>query len=278
LTVANPAHLFQCALVVEPVQNLRKIVVGLISGAPVERVLSCATPVEAVRLVETHRCDIALLSSASGCAEAFALAIRHGKDSPTRDLPIVEMSKLADPDAVLRSRDSGIDTILALPFSGATLTTRLRAMASARPPFIEVSAYVGPDRRRLSRAISFSDRRRTGPTEAAAFGETSTELLAAFIRRRTKPATADGVSGRAGGRVVLNTDRPAFKTGLERRQPEMRCTIQDLKPGHTLTRDCVSKTGLTIIGKGTEISDRSHTRLVDLLRSGEIENLFYIRM
>lgn len=268
---------FRCALIVEPVQNLRKLVAGLTVHAGIEKIVTCATPVEAMRLIEANRCDLVLCGSSNFAGQALAQCIRWAADSPNRNVPILLLAKAADPDVIFAARDEGIDSVLAIPFSGNALATRVRSLSQARPPMVETPAYVGPERRRQDRPISFPDRRAgLAAPDVPAYTSTSEDLLREFIRSRRSTTASDGPSGTKRPGVVMTQPKgPAFKSGLKSGGKEMRCVARDLKPGDRLAKAVKSDSGLVVVGADQELTDRTILRLVDLVNAGEIQDVFH---
>jgi CheY-like chemotaxis protein len=90
----------------------------------------------------------------------FLQEIRRNPDPEARRMPVIMCSAYTDRERVLQMRDAGADEILAKPVSPAKLYDRLVSALFSRRAFIEIDAYVGPDRRRRQIPIDFPDRRR----------------------------------------------------------------------------------------------------------------------
>lgn len=92
----------------------------------------------------------------------FAWRIRRAPDSPNPMVPIIMMTGEVDAELEKAARDAGVTEFLIKPFSGATLSERLREALERPRAFVATTRYVGPCRRRRA-----DDRRRTGDLQPA---------------------------------------------------------------------------------------------------------------
>ena len=82
----------------------------------------------------------------------------HPKDD-VRFLPVVVVSGYTTERIVNEARDLGANESLVKPISAKGLASRITSVIKNPRPFIEVSTYFGPDRRRQETKIDFADRR-----------------------------------------------------------------------------------------------------------------------
>ena len=59
------------------------------------------------------------------------------------------------------ARDAGVNEFVVKPFSAQGLFTRIQAVIEKPRPFVKVSGYFGPDRRRRRRPFEGEERRHT---------------------------------------------------------------------------------------------------------------------
>lgn len=85
--------------------------------------------------------------------------VRKSKRNFSSDLPIVLCTGFTEMSKITRARDSGVDEIVAKPFSADKLYQKLHAAVFKKRSFIAVEEYIGPDRRRQDREFSGFDRR-----------------------------------------------------------------------------------------------------------------------
>ena len=86
--------------------------------------------------------------------------LRSDKDEAIKKIPIVLLTATTDRASIFSGRDSGVDEIVAKPFTGVTLITRVEAIIKRRRDFIDEQAFSGPDRRRLKNAVYDGEDRR----------------------------------------------------------------------------------------------------------------------
>lgn len=92
--------------------------------------------------------------------------IRKDPTSPTFDLPIIMLTGQTERYHVEEARDNGVTEYLAKPFTAKTLSHRLIQVIEHPRMFIQAPSFVGPDRRRKSKAKgSSNDYRRTSTEE-----------------------------------------------------------------------------------------------------------------
>ncbi|MCR9254866.1 MAG: hypothetical protein NXI16_02085 [Alphaproteobacteria bacterium] len=93
--------------------------------------------------------DIKFLGSPAG---KLVREVRSGKIGDNPYIPIIVMIFEHDAHFLKAMVDSGVDDVLVKPAAPATLLAKVKMMAERRKPFVVTSEYIGPDRRKGSRA------------------------------------------------------------------------------------------------------------------------------
>lgn len=269
---------FKSVLVVEPMSNLRQIVTNFLRVAHVETIMTCSTPVEALRLIGGKPCELIICGSSHGAGFGLAAAIRYGLDTPNRNVPIVLLAKSADRETIVVARDKGIDSVLAVPFSATDLFRRMRSLSANRPHLVVSKSYVGPDRRRQDCPISHADRRKLDVPPEISFHLPAREILHGFIKSRIEAANKGTAPGARAAPSTMMPRKSMVQTSTEKKGREMRASAADLKPRFQLSRSCKSNAGITIVGAFQPLSKRVILRLIDMVRAGEVEDLFYVAL
>lgn len=85
--------------------------------------------------------------------------IRRDEQSPDREMPIILLTARTELASIYSARDHGVSEVVAKPFSASELLKKLLASLFRGRPFIEMEAYMGPDRRRRDRPWDGPERR-----------------------------------------------------------------------------------------------------------------------
>ncbi len=247
-------RIFTSALVVEPVAFLRQIVTKFLRDNGVAVVQHCSSPVEALRLIKKFGSELVFCGSGAGAGVALVEALRWGSDTPNREITFVLIEKAPSPETVQQAKSLGIDSIIAVPFSGNVLKSRMDALSRIWPDFSVSPDYIGPDRRRSDQAIEASNRRTGSEPAAPQYSKTCLDILRDHVQKRrsgqTKPESAPDA--------------------------ETPCGISTLKPGVILARPCATRTGDVLAAAHKPLSAQIVMRLTDLVRAGELEDRFYL--
>ena len=118
----------------------------------------------------------------------FTLKMRARSTSPDPYLPIILLTGINDIAKVKVARDIGVNEILAKPVSPEALYGRLTSVVRQPRPYIEASAFFGPDRRRRAKP----------------------DFLGPFLRRRDKRNRTGGHQSGAGPRSGPESDLGAM--------------------------------------------------------------------
>jgi CheY-like chemotaxis protein len=85
--------------------------------------------------------------------------VRTSEKTPDRFAPFLMFTAFTDIEHVQQARDSGVDDIIAKPFSVKTLHDKILMLTMREIVYIETANYFGPDRRRQKIEFSGADRR-----------------------------------------------------------------------------------------------------------------------
>jgi DNA-binding response OmpR family regulator len=89
----------------------------------------------------------------AGCGLEFARWLRRASGNKNRFAPMLLAIGHSTKNAVGISRDAGANLVLSKPFAPKTLLERILWVATDKRPYVEVGAYVGPDRRFKDEAL-----------------------------------------------------------------------------------------------------------------------------
>lgn len=85
--------------------------------------------------------------------------VRRDESSPNHKMPIILLTARTELSSIYAARDHGVSEIIAKPFSASEMLKKLLAGLFRGRTFIEMDAYIGPDRRRRSRPWDGPERR-----------------------------------------------------------------------------------------------------------------------
>lgn len=100
----------------------------------------------------------------------FARRMRRGRTGRERLLPIILLTSYAEPERVAEARDAGVNEVLVKPVSGKTLLGRIQSIVCRPRKFIDVTTFIGPDRRRTGGHAYAGTERRAAPLPDPALG------------------------------------------------------------------------------------------------------------
>jgi DNA-binding response OmpR family regulator len=87
--------------------------------------------------------------------------IRNDTNSDNPFVPVIMVTAHGEADRVIEARDAGMTEYLTKPISAKGLYQRIASIVESERPFVRVSDFFGPDRRRKKEAFGDSDRRAT---------------------------------------------------------------------------------------------------------------------
>lgn len=94
-----------------------------------------------------------------GSGEELLTWIRSHEDDEVRFLPVVVVSGFTTEYVASRARDLGANETLVKPVSGNGLASRICSVIDNPRPFVSISGYFGPDRRRVETVFQGKERR-----------------------------------------------------------------------------------------------------------------------
>ncbi len=152
------------ALLVENSPMMRSIISEMLRQFGVRSVVKVVNAEEAIKVTANQRFDFIILDFFLGSMDGgdFTRQLRMDESNRNRRIPILLVTAQPDHEKVLKSRDCGINEILAKPLSAKGLFTRLNAMLAQARPFIVSRDYTGPCRRRRTLPPPHGKDRRRG--------------------------------------------------------------------------------------------------------------------
>jgi len=148
-------------LVVDDHQPMREILKSLLFGLGVRQLEEARDAAMAFEALRFSAFDILLTDYDMEGETGVQLAgkLRRAQGNQNRRIPIVMITGRAEGPVIIAARDAGVDEYLIKPLTIVSLTQKLEAVLKRRRPFIETSAYIGPDRRRRVVPFEGADRR-----------------------------------------------------------------------------------------------------------------------
>ncbi len=250
---SQSVQLYRSVLVLEPVSSLRNIVTGFLRLSRIPDIITCSSPVEAVRIFRAQEIDLVITGATHKVGYALALALRIGKDSPHRTVPMLLLEKSPSKNTILGARNSGINAVLAFPFSAAVLHRRIDALYRVPSEMVYANSYVGPDRRHLAVPNpGRPERRREGMPDRPNYVLSVSDILRSFLTTETPAA-----------------EKPEERGGRG-------CRAQDLQPGQQLAEPCISTAGVVVVAAKGILTERSIQRIIDMIASGDLADRFVV--
>jgi DNA-binding response OmpR family regulator len=87
--------------------------------------------------------------------------IRTDTDSGNPFVPVIMVTAHGEASRVIEARDAGMTEYLTKPISAKSLYRRIASIVESERPFIHISDFFGPDRRRKKEAFGDNERRAT---------------------------------------------------------------------------------------------------------------------
>jgi CheY-like chemotaxis protein len=151
------------ALILDDNAHMRGLLRVILTSFGLRRIEEAADCNEAVALVAGGDLDIAFVDFKLGGLDGieFCKRIRNDPESPNRYLPLIMITAYSERGRVLEAINAGVDEFLVKPVRAVDVANRVNAVVERRRPFVKVSGYFGPDRRRRD------DPRHKGPWRRA---------------------------------------------------------------------------------------------------------------
>ena len=136
-------------LVLEKHMLIRKPLTEVFAVFGVPTVQSTPDPDIAWEMLTNFPPDIIICDWTEGLnGMEFLTRVRQDEDSPDSFVPVIICTANTEYRHVCTARDNGMSEFLAKPISAHTIYTRICALVENHRPFIRVSDFIGPDRRR----------------------------------------------------------------------------------------------------------------------------------
>ena len=205
--IASAIHLEEIKfLVVDDSFFVRSVIRQVLKALGVREIFEASDGGEGYEVARQVNPDIALVDWLMEPEDGleFVKKIRHGKDSPSRLMPIIMVSGYSEESRVLAARDAGVNEFVVKPLSPASLFSRIQWVIENPRRFVTTDTYFGPDRRRKYVPFKGKDRRAGGP-EAEAPADNGEQV---YLDVEPEPAkddataaaeTGDGGDGGDGG-------------------------------------------------------------------------------
>jgi len=129
-------------LVVEDQDSIRKMIEALI-GARGYQVTAVSTGTKAIDVASTDPPDMVLLDLMIPGHDGFEVCRRLRSDPTTRDVPVLIISALDDPESRTRAAQAGATAYYTKPFSPMALLKEIDRLNEARPPSVRPKTKSG---------------------------------------------------------------------------------------------------------------------------------------
>ncbi len=141
-------------MIVDDNRMMRALLQSLLDSFGVGSVIRAGNGEDALHILANEPVDIVitdwLMSPLDGLE--FVRAVRTGKTSPNRLVPILMMTGLSEMWRVAAARDMGVNGFIVKPLTGESLLSRIIHIIEHPRFFIRTRTYLGPDRRRAAKA------------------------------------------------------------------------------------------------------------------------------
>lgn len=137
-------------LVVDSSQHSLDMLAQIMKGFGVCEVHRCQSVKDAQRLARTKSLDLIVIDPnlSDGDGYAFLRELRQGASGATNAfVPVILVSGHVCASDVAKARDTGANYFVAKPITPNVLLQRIMFVSRDKRPFVEVGAYIGPDRR-----------------------------------------------------------------------------------------------------------------------------------
>lgn len=142
-------------LIVDDHEPMRRILLAMLKALGIRELESATDGRDAVKMLAKIEIDLIITDLLLPFVDGFELTqlVRSGEAGGDPFVPIIMLSGDADKGNIFKARDVGVNEFLAKPVSSKDLYRRIRRIIERPRPFIRVSNFFGPDRRR--RALDF---------------------------------------------------------------------------------------------------------------------------
>jgi CheY-like chemotaxis protein len=138
------------ALIVEDNEHMRILLRTVLKAFGLQDIHECKEGAEALRYLKLNKPDFVLTDLAMAPMDGlhFTKAVRALPDKTDCVLPIIMVTGFTERRRVEAARDAGVNQILVKPVTPAALFQRIEEIILRPRPFVRISNYSGPCRRR----------------------------------------------------------------------------------------------------------------------------------
>ncbi len=136
------------ALVVDPADMVRQMVVTALRGLKFDRVVSVGSAEHAEEVLRLGGIDLALIDWQLEGRSGFDLAadIRTGRVPSRRDLPIIMLAWKAEPRSVLAAQGLRLNGLMVKPLARDAIERKVSAVMNPVPPVMLMPRKIVPKR------------------------------------------------------------------------------------------------------------------------------------
>jgi DNA-binding response OmpR family regulator len=138
------------ALILDDNAHMRGLLRTILGGFGMRLIEEAQDAAEATRVIAGGEIDLAFVDFKLGGSDGldFCRHIRTHPDSPDVYLPLIMVTAYSERSRVIDAINAGVDEFLVKPVRAVDVANRINAVIERRRPFVQVSGYFGPDRRR----------------------------------------------------------------------------------------------------------------------------------
>ena len=125
------------------------ITASALLGFGIKAKFTCHSAAEAMEILQQENIDLLVVDSEMPEMDGYQLVrwLRRSGLEPNAFTPVIMTAGHVRRSRVAEARDCGANFVVTKPFSASSLLERIVWVARDSRPFLEVGAYVGPDRR-----------------------------------------------------------------------------------------------------------------------------------
>ena len=151
-------------LIVEKNQPMRAMLRGILRELGIKKICDASSPEAGFESFNNDEPDFVLVDWSPDFDGIELLnRIRTDPESHNPFVPVIMVSAHSEADRVIEARDAGMTEYLSKPISAKRLYQRISSIVESKRPFIRVSEFFGPDRRRQTVGIMDNERRERNP-------------------------------------------------------------------------------------------------------------------
>ncbi len=148
-------------MVVDDYAPMRKLLFSLLRELGLHKLSQSSDGEAAIKILEQTEPDLiitdALMEPMDGLE--FTRKVRNGEAETDPYVPIIMISGQTEMNYIVKARDAGVNEFLAKPISARSIYARISSVISSPRPYIRISDFFGPDRRRQGTVYGGGERR-----------------------------------------------------------------------------------------------------------------------